>query len=205
MFKHPTRMHASRLIGSLLFTLAAASVAGAAVTYYSDQAAFLTASGAILHADFESNAVGPTAAFSSGSLHFDAVPSNLYILPAYSTDSNPTPSSRALAGNGNENIYISFMSGLGTVIGFTAASNRYGPPILEILAEDQTVLASFTVALAPNQSGFVGVISTTPFKWVRWLADGGQIQDTWIDDVYAADSATPAQDATWGEIKSLFR
>ena len=205
MFKQHPRTYASRLIGSLLITLATASVAGAAVTYYSDEAAFLTASGAILHADFEANAVGPTAPFSSGSLHFDAVPSNLFILPAFSTDSNPPPSSRALAGNGNENIYISFSSGLGTVIGFTAASNSYGPPILEVLAADLSVMASFTVALAPNQSGFVGVISTTPFKSVRWLAEGGQIQDTWIDDVYAADSATPAQDATWGEIKSLFR
>lgn len=201
---HP-RAYASRSIGFLLLMLAAATSAGAAVTYYSDKAAFLVDSGATLQADFESNAVGPASPFGSGSLSFSAVPSNLYILPAYSTDSNPTPASHALAGNGNENIYISFMSGLGTEIGFTAASNSFGPPILEVLAADQSVMASFTVPLAPNQSGFVGVISTTPFAQVRWLADGGQIQDTWLDDVYGADSATPAQDATWGGIKSLYR
>ena len=205
MFRHRPYIYVSRLICSVLFMCAVVSNARAAVTYYSDKAAFLADSGATLQADFESNAVGATSSFGSGSLSFSAVPSNLYILPAYSTDSNPTPASHALAGNGNENIYISFMNGLGTVIGFTAASNSYGPPILEVLAADQSVLASFTVPLAPNRSGFVGVISTTPFAQVRWLADGGQIQDTWIDDVYAADSVTPAQGATWGGIKSLYR
>lgn len=203
-------MRIARFALATLGLLAAAAtlptLGRAAVTFYDNEAAFTAASGATLQANFDSYGPGPVPNFSSGSLSFVAWAGGLYILPPGSTDSFPLTATPALAANGDEDILVQFTHGLGQAIGFDAVTNRYDMPQVQVLDANDGVLATFPAGIAPNTAGFVGIVSTTPFKSVRWTADRGRIQDTYLDNVRASTAlATPAAKSTWGRIKQLYR
>lgn len=194
------------LAATLLALAAHPGDSGAQTVLYGNAGAFTAASGATLQTDFESLPIGGLGNFTAGTLSFLSNGPQLYILPPFSTDSSPVPSSRALAGNGDEDFTVAFTSGTGHAIGFDATTNRYDMPTVQVLAENGSVLASFSAGIAPNQTGFVGIVSSIPFKGVRWVADRGYLQDAWIDNVRASASlATPASRSTWGRLKQLMR
>lgn len=199
------------LIPLLGLTLLAGTAAlpgsgGAAITFYDDQAAFIAASSATLQTTFDSYSPGPVPNFSAGVLSFIAGGGGLYILQPGSMDSFPLNATPALTENGDEDIRIQFTTGLGLAIGFDAVTNRYDMPQVQVLDENDAVLASFPAGIAPTTAGFVGIVSTVPFKTVRWTSDRGRLMDTYLDNVRAkAAGVTPAARATWGRIKQLYR
>ncbi len=199
-------LHLSIRVALAAWLALAATTAGAAVTFYTNQAGFVAASGATLQATFDSYAPGPVPTFTQGSLTFVSWGGGLYILPPGSTDSFPLAATPALTENGDEDILIQFTTGLGQAIGFDAVSNRYNMAQVQVLDGSDAVLASFPCGLAPNTAGFIGIVSTTPFKTVRWTSDRGRMQDSYLDNVRASASlATPATRSSWGRIKQLFR
>lgn len=184
------------------------ALATAAVTFYTDETQFVIDTGAPVVADFNSRPPGPNLAFTLGGVGFAAHPplNNLFIVDGSAPllNTNPTPLSRGLTGNGSDDIDVTPPSGT-LALGFDTITNRFGPPVVTVYAPDSSVIATHTLTQAPNTFGFFGVLSTTPIGKVRWLADSGQTQNTVIDDVRFTDQPTDIEATSWSRVKRLYR
>lgn len=202
----PGRLHLAALLVVPAFLIAAAGAALAAVTVYTSAATFTIDTNAGVVANFESRAVGATVSFTQGGVAFAAHPplNNLYIIDGTYTNTNPRPTSRMLTGNGADDFDLTPPAGT-YGLGFDTITNASAPPVVTVSAPDGTVLLSYTLTQAPNTAGFVGFFSDTPIGKVRWQATGGATQNTAIDNVRITASAVPAESASFGAVKSLFR
>jgi len=201
MFKTRWPSWAACVIG----LLSGAGSAAAAVTIYTSESQFMSTFGTPVAADFEALASGPQSTFAEGGITFASHPplDNLFIIDPSVVNTNPVPTSHCLTGNGVDDIDI-MLPGHTHVVGFNDITNQFAAPVVTLFAGDESILASYTLTQAPNTYGFVGFTSDVVIAKVRWLATGGDSENTAIDNVrYATDLATSV--LTWGALKVVYR
>ena len=185
--------------------LSAAGPAAAVVDVYTNESQFMSSFGTPISADFEAQAFGPQSTFAEGGIVFASHPplDNLFIIDPSVVNTNPVPTSHCLTGNGVDDIDI-ILPGHVHVVGFNDITNQFAAPVVTLFAEDESILASYTLTQAPNTYGFVGFRSDAVIAKVRWLATGGDSENTAIDNVrYGSDLATSV--LTWGALKVVYR
>jgi hypothetical protein len=195
------------LLSALLFLPFVHQPAGAQVTFYQDLASFQHQIGVFLVSTFEAKAFGGTPAFDEGGIGFAAHPplNNLFIIDGSVSlaNTNPTPTSKGLTGNGQDDIDLTLPANT-LAVGFDTITNQFAPPVVTVYAPNGTVLATHTLTQAPNTYGFLGISSGASIGKVRWQGFQGHIQNTVIDNVRIA-VALPALPSTWGRLKRLYQ
>lgn len=190
-----------RLLAALATSLALP--AGAAVTFFDNQAAFGTASTTTLRATFEgfsqvADTPGIANPYTEGGVTFFN-PSNLYVASptgaaVFGTDIEFPISSNVLTVSGNEDITMTFAGPAPTAVGFASFTNRYDAPVVSVFDTSNALIGSYVLTQSPISAGFVGITSTVGIGSVRWLADRGEIKDTAIDNIYVGQVPEPS---TW--------
>jgi len=190
----------------LIAILAGPGLANSAVTSFTDEAVFQGNATAPIVATFESRSFGATVAFSEGGVSFASHPplDNLFIIDGTATNIHPTPTSKCLTGNADDDIDMTFPDGTHAV-GFNEITNSFAAPVVTLFDSNGAELASFTLTQGVNTPGFVGFVSDTPIAKVRWLATSGELENTMIDNVRFGSSFAPAYSVTWGQIKGIYR
>ena len=190
----------------LIAILAGPGLASSAVTSFTDEAVFQGNATAPIVATFESRSFGATVAFSEGGVSFASHPplDNLFIIDGTATNIHPTPTSKCLTGNADDDIDMTFPAGTHAV-GFNEITNSFAAPVVTLFDSNGAELASFSLTQGVNTSGFVGFVSDTPIAKVRWLATSGNLENTMIDNVRFGSTFAPAYAATWGRIKGIYR
>ena len=189
----------------LLAALAAAFAlpAGAAVTFFDNQALFDAASATTLRATFEGfnhvvDTPGIADPYTEGGVTFFN-PSNLYVATPGGaavavTDIEFPISSNVLTVSGNEDITMTFAGPTPTAMGFSSFTNRFDAPVVSVFDTSNGLIGSYVLTQSPDTAGFVGITSTVGIGSVRWLADRGGIKDTAIDNIYVGQVPEPS---TW--------
>lgn len=205
-------MHRPLRVALLLpvILVALAIPAAASVTFYTDLASFEAAVNGsdVLAATFESHALGSSKAFTEGTVAFAAHPplNNLAFIGTTVplTNTNPTPHSKVLTGNGTDDMDVTPPAAIGGV-GFETITNRFNPATVTVYAIDGSVMATYTLTQARNTYGYLGIVSTVAIGTVRWLGVTGETQNTAIDNVSISPLVSPATSPTWGRLKGLYR
>jgi hypothetical protein len=188
----------------LVAILIAPGIASAAVTSFTDEAIFLGNATAPIVATFESQSFGLIGGFIEGGVAFSSPQDNLFIIDSTSVNTHPTPTSRGLTGNGNEDIEMTFPAGTHAV-GFNEVTNVFAAPVVTVFDSDGAELATMTLTQGPNTYGFVGFVSDVAIAKVRWLATSGDLENTLVDNIRVGSTFAPAAAATWGRIKASYR
>lgn len=164
------------------------------VVSYDDVAAFSAVTTTVVQATFESFAVAPASlglAISDGCVGVAFDPAStpgsgtkgIAVLAAGSP-LKPPPISKVLTAHGNEDLTFTFSGGCAgpTAVGFDTYTNRFGPPTVRVVDSDGNITA-FTLKQPSDSLGFFGIVSSKPIVSIRWLATGGQIADSALDNV----------------------
>jgi len=190
----------------LIAILVGPGLASSAVTSFTDETVFQGNATAPIVATFEGHSFGATTAFSEGGISFASHPplDNLFIVDGTATNIHPTPTSKGLTGDGDDDIDMTFPDGTHAV-GFNEITNSFAAPVVTLFDSNGAELASFSLTQGVNTSGFVGFVSDTPIAKVRWLATSGNLENTMIDNVRFGSTFAPASAVTWGRIKGNYR
>jgi len=178
-------------------TVAAAAIvtlathAPAQVSLFTTKADFAAASDAAIVVTFEEpewdayvGAAGAPFNASNG-ITFDGTPggsSNLFVAPEGQLNFGVPPLSRVLTESGNENIDLTFDVQTFSA-GFEFYANGNDPAMFIVELSDGSTF-TFVNPQAPDTVGYVGFVSDTlPIERINWLAVGGAIINTGIDNV----------------------
>ena len=171
------------------FSVGGTNPAAAATISYDSLAAFQAATSSTLQSTFESFSEGIKPSpivdngitFASGAVGADF----LYTArPGGPADDffNPHLSSTVLTADGNENFDITFGSLAPGAVGFNMYTNQFAPPVVTVFNTSDTLIGTFTLTQAPNTFGFFGVSSDQTIGRIHFLASGGGVQNTGVDD-----------------------
>lgn len=195
-------MHLSRF--SLVAALAigvAATPAVAGVTFFTSQAAFNGAAATAVIESFESTGFPLHTlipAFSHNGLTFTGLSGgvpvpNVYIYPPGGTEFGagvtlPTTTT-ILTANGEEHFSVAFDTPR-YAVGFDVYLNGLGPLQINVFNAD-TLLDSFSFPSGQNDKTYLGFTSTTAVTSFEWVAVGGGLVNTAIDNI-ATEVPEPA-------------
>ena len=197
-------------VASVCILLAALGLAtspstAATVTFYDNSAAFDAVAVTTLRADFEGfsrsvDTPGIRNPYTEGGVTFSN-PSNLYVAAPLGAavavgDIEFPMVSNVLTVSGNEDILMSFGGLAARAMGFDSFTNRFDAPVLSVYDLDDMLIGSYVLTQGRNSAGFVGISADVVIGSVRWLATGGGIKDTAIDNVRVGGFAIP-EPATW--------
>lgn len=195
-------MHLSRF--SLVAALAigvAATPAVAGVTFFTSQAAFNGAAATAVIESFESTGFPLHTAipgFSHNGLTFTGLSGgvpfpNVYIYPPGGTEFGagvtlPTTTT-ILTANGEEHFSVAFDTPR-FAVGFDVYLNGLGPLQINVF-NSATLLDSFSFPGGQNDKTYLGFTSTTAVTSFEWVAVGGGLVNTAIDNI-ATEVPEPA-------------
>ncbi len=192
-----------------IFPLLLASVTclpGATVSYYTDRAAFLSASTISLTDDFVTNAPNVFASsFSRSGVTYSALTSDIGIAaPGYTNFGAgvtlPTVE-YIVTGNGNENFLASFATPH-TAVGFDASLNGAGAASVSFREGNGGLLGSYTFNSAANDREFIGILSDTAIASFHWAGVGGEDLNTGFSNLAAGEANATAPEP--GTVALLF-
>lgn len=189
---HRLRFAAIATLASLGLALGAAQL-DAQLTYFdADVVGFQAATNTSIYATFESatQVNQSLSTYTEGGLTFEPLPGGdpLYIAtPDGAGAANFTVpiESNVLTGNGDEEFFFAFSAGPNSyAIGFDVYTNNYTPaPTISLYGTSDNLLGSIELTQAPSTLGFFGVTSTAPIGRVEFVAVGGAVKNTGIDNV----------------------
>ena len=185
--------------------LAVAPSPAATVTFYDSFAAFDAVVTTTLRADFEgfsrsADTPGIPNPYTEGGVTFSN-PSNLYVAASTGAavavgDIEFPITSNVLTVSGNEDILMSFGGLAARAMGFDSFTNRFAAPVVSVYDLDDLLIGSYVLTQGTNSAGFVGITADVVIGSVRWLATGGNIKDTAIDNIRVGARTIP-EPATW--------
>jgi hypothetical protein len=165
----------------------------AQVVVYDNEATFLGATSTSIFATFESAPLVDQSllSYTEGGLTFAPLAGGdpLYIAtpggPGAANFTVPSLDSNVLTGNGDEEFYFTFFAGPNSyAVGFDVYTNNYSPaPTVNIYDTSNGLLGSFLLTQAPSTIGFFGASSTIAIGRVDFVAVGGAVKNTGIDNV----------------------
>ena len=210
-----SRIHALSGFSALLTLFASGFTASAyagTVVVYTDAVAFQSATQTTLQATYES--------FSEG-IHPDPVVDGnvvatrapggdpLYVgHPGLPGDGSTLPhlQSAGLMANGNEGIDLTLTGGIYNAVGFDTITNFGAAPVVSVFDTNDNLVASFALPQLPNTYGFLGITADVTIARVRWFANGGEVQNTVLDNVRTGSVTTVGLRAsTWAQAKNRYR
>lgn len=192
-----------------IFSLLLASVTclpGATVSYYTDRAAFVSASTIALTDDFVTNLPNVFgSSFTRSGVTYSALTSDIGIAgPGYTNFGAgvtlPTVE-YIVTGNGNENFIASFATPY-TAVGFDAFLNGAGASSVSFLDGNGGLLGIYTFSGAANDREFIGILSDTAIASFHWAGVGGEDLNTGFSNLVAGEANATAPEP--GTIALLF-